>query len=500
MTSATPPSLFPYQQRVLSNWSDRRALAVLPYGSGKSRIAATLAVDHIGSDTNSTDFRVVAVVFCRPRNVGTWRREWCKWYPQVQVFTTDTLEALEQQLQDDAVAGTFTPTVLLVPHHQMRTQFEGLMRFIRTWSPGSLILDESTRIKYPKTQMTERAIQLSESAAPDCRRMAFTGRAMPESPENIWSQFAFVYPRANPLGSSFYGFQRKWFLKTDYGYALRLDLQHAFDALIARHTHTFTAEDHEELRRVVGDVRVQYVLEQYEESAEQRKLLDHLYTTWSLPADPQENEEAPFDTPLTEAEMVEYNHAMSILQKAQQIASGFYYTPDHTPRYLDKNPKLTLCIEVLEQLLAEDPQRRIIIWQLYEAERHMLALALQGAGIRHVFGPSEEALRVFMAGDTEGFKGPSVIVMPATITEGFNELVGADTEIFYSQSYSQEMRDQAEARIKRIGQTASTITYIDLASARLADMEVIVALQAKAFTPERARAIVRKHLTKEISQ
>src|SRR5690606_38015207 len=87
----------------------------------------------------------------------------------------------------------------------------------------------------------------------------------------------------------------------------------------------------------------------------------------------------------------------------------------------------------------------------------------------------------------------SAIIMPITVSQGFNELVGADVAVYFSNVYSQELRNQAEHRIDRLGQKFPTITHVDLCGDHMGDAEVITALQCKNFSPERANAIVNKY-------
>ena len=90
--------------------------------------------------------------------------------------------------------------------------------------------------------------------------------------------------------------------------------------------------------------------------------------------------------------------------------------------------------------------------------------------------------------------------MPAQTSQGFNELVLADTNIFFSNVYSSELRDQAEKRINRLGQTNKVIQHIDLCSPRQEDIEIVTALQTKDLTLARLNTIVRRCRNQLISE
>ena len=190
----------------------------------------------------------------------------------------------------------------------------------------------------------------------------------------------------------------------------------------------------------------------------------------------------------------EYNYILQVMQKAQQIASGFYYTRElrTTPTDLRHNPKLDLLVELITELLGEDPNRQIIIWRAYRHEDNLISDRLILHNLSHVIGPDRHALGCFAPLLTHSLTAPpSIIIMPIQTSEGFNELIGADTNIFYSNSYSQNSRAQAEARINRQGQASSIVTHIDLCTPGGADEAIVIALQSKQLTKERLTTIVR---------
>jgi hypothetical protein len=189
---------------------------------------------------------------------------------------------------------------------------------------------------------------------------------------------------------------------------------------------------------------------------------------------------------MDEVALSEYAYTMSLMTKARQISGGFYYAPDGVPIYLPKNPKRDLLVEVVQQLLEEDSARQIIVWHAFRVEKDIIWQALAHAGISTCSGPSTEALKTFVNRDA------TVITMPCSVSEGFNELVGADVNIFYSNNYSIDLREQAEARIARPGQVNPIVTHIDLCSPRQVDVDIVAALQNKSLTPERLDTIVRR--------
>jgi hypothetical protein len=325
--------------------------------------------------------------------------------------------------------------------------------------------------------------------------MILSGKPMPEAPFEIWSQYEFCYPRRNPLGQTYYTFLNRWFIKAGHDWALRLDRRDEFYQVVGRHCLEFDLRDLEEWRKVVGVNDARYLIETYEESSEQRNLLDYMYENWALPRtleilDTEDEYDDCDQGVIGDVGDIEFNYTMSLQSKARQIASGFYYTPEGDVVELRHNPKLALLGGLVEDLIREKPNRAIVVWQLYKAERPQLLDLFERIGVHAVLGPSPEALAQFAT------KAAQAIIMPATSTQGFNELVRADTNIFYSSPYSTELREQAESRLVRIGQTSEVVNHIDLCSPRLIDRDIITALQTKSLSTARLKAIFNKYASK----
>ena len=460
-------TLYEFQERLQLRLSPKRPALFTRYGSGKSWIALAYA-EYIHRKQWNRSTGSVALILCYKHNIPTWKREIAKRFPQYKVI----IDPREMSAEHTPVNGT--EHIVIFPYSRMqRGRPAVLWQYVERCRPALLIADESTALKNGRTARARNTIELTRQH--QLNRLILTGNPTPESPSEMWSQFQVAF-NANPLGASFYIFSRYFLLATDYGFVMRLDREAEFQDIVDKHSVQFTADDWDEYIKTMGQRQLQYTMEFYEPSKEQQETLEYLYRNWSLPeCDELDNE---------------YQYEIALLQKAQQISSGFYYRRDRSVHRLKDNPKLVRLIALLKQLFEEWPTRQIVIWQLYEAERPILAEALSEASISYVFGPDEEALGAF---DSDSPTRPSVIIMPAMTTQGFNELARADVDIYYSQCYSQEKRDQAEARLDRTGQRSPTVTHIDLCSSSMLDIEIVTALQSKAFTTARAKTIVNKY-------
>jgi len=129
------------------------------------------------------------------------------------------------------------------------------------------------------------------------------------------------------------------------------------------------------------------------------------------------------------------------------------------------------------------------VWRAFRAEDLMIQNALAPLGC--VIGPAESSILQFM--DDPNIH---VIVMPLACGQGLNELVKANANLFFSNVFSQESRDQAEARIVRSGQTADIVVHIDFMSPEQRDADVVAALQSKTMSKNTVVEIVRRYADK----
>jgi hypothetical protein len=381
------------------------------------------------------------------------------------------------------ITSTDAPTIMLIPYHLLRTNIDTITSIYAHRTPTHIIADESTAIKHSSTQTAKAAINLSclFAATP---RLILTGDPKPESPIEIWSQFQFAYGSHNPLGSTYYKFLKRWFVRHDYGWSLRSDLYDQFYATIETNSTWLTLDEAINIHAVTDKPYEQYVVEQYEQTDQQRHLLDVLFGEWCL-ADAQGRD-------------VNFSYTMQVYMKAQQIASGFYYMPipdgnGNEIITLASQPKVDLLIDVIDSLLQEwrssTTPRKIVVWHKFRAEQQILIPALSKYGL--LVGPDEDAIITFM-------QDPDihVILMPVDVGTSLNELsdAGADVNIFYSNDPSQEKRNQCEARLARVGNKHSMVLHIDLCSDQMRDADIVTALQSKCLTPARIATVYsREH-------
>jgi hypothetical protein len=454
--------LKPYQDTLSKRVRRDRSLISLRYGAGKTWVAL-IAIQRLISTLGDRDYGCAALWFTKNRLAGTAVDEILK-----------RSSYLPEKWED--MDGPPQPySIVVIPHTWIRTRTKEIKQLILHHKPACVTFDESTKIKSPSTKISTELHKLAgvhQTAVPKGLRLCLTGNPCPEGPHEFWSQFQFLYTYGNPLGNTYYRFLKKWFIQLDHDRVLNALTRKRFWETVKKHTLYMNKAEWAEYKREYG-LEKNYVTLTYTPSAEQIKLMKQLQNEWSLPTGDGGDEEW-------------YDYSLTVGAKALQISNGFYYSEEREVVYLKSSPKADLLCGTLEDLLNE-ASRQVIVWFHYDADRRMLIQKMQRFieyGI--AIGPSEEELHRFERGEAR------IILMPVTVSEGFNELVVADTQIFFTNTYSQEMRDQAEHRIDRLSQQSPTVTYIDLVGEGMRDDEMRIAVAAK--NPELIAHAVRSIL------
>lgn len=179
--------------------------------------------------------------------------------------------------------------------------------------------------------------------------------------------------------------------------------------------------------------------------------------------------------------------ALVLSRKLHQIASGFYIntkiTVDDNGRerndsntiFLKENPKLNLLIQTLNNI----PQgKQVIIWSPYIPAIKLIEARLTDAFGKDCFITCYEDQDAFdQVRKFENEKIPYIIANPTKMGVGQN-IQFSHYQIFFMNSYSFVLRDQAEGRQHRKGQNEK-VTVIDLVTEGTIDEIVLKALLKK---------------------
>ena len=187
------------------------------------------------------------------------------------------------------------------------------------------------------------------------------------------------------------------------------------------------------------------------------------------------------------AEEVTAKSALVLYGKLHQIAAGFYINTrilidddgsrenDSNIIVLENNPKLRLLIETLNNI---PENRQVIIWTNYVCAVEMVAKAIDKAFGKDSYitcygkQNSYDQVKLF-----ESSKRPYCVANPSKMGVGQN-IQFSNYQLFYTNSYSYVLRDQAEGRQHRQGQKEN-VTIIDLLTKDTVDELRLEALMNK---------------------
>lgn len=173
--------------------------------------------------------------------------------------------------------------------------------------------------------------------------------------------------------------------------------------------------------------------------------------------------------------------AIAARTKMKQVTSGFinvYGEPALLPP--EDNPRMEAFEEQLDSFEdASDENSQFIVWAMYDEEIRQICETLEKRGIsyRQYVGATSQPERDKAIDDFQAGRFRCFVGNPAAAGIGIT-LTAAEMAIFYSCSYDNELRQQAEDRCHRIG-TKKNVLYIDLIATDTIDEEIMRSLDNK---------------------
>lgn len=326
-----------------------------------------------------------------------------------------------------------------------------------------MAIDESTTIKNPKAKRTQSALLIGNKAI--CRRI-MTGSLVDNRPLDAYSQFDFLSHGC--LGfTSYYAFRNTYAelaeinvggrprpVKVVRGYKNINDLKNR----ISKYSFIVKKEDCLDLPPKIYQ---KYIVEL---TPEQKKLYEELKKKSMTEIKEQE---------------VTVQIVLTKLMRLHQLVCGHIKSDEGTIHEVPTN-KLSALIDIIDE---NDGQ--IIIWANYREDIQLIEKTLKKTfgenSTLTYYGDTSDTERqkakdVFRKGnDTQGVR--FLVGNPQTGGYGIT-LTGANTVIYYSNSFDAEKRNQSEDRAHRIGQT-SKVTYVDIVCKETIDEKILETLKNK---------------------
>lgn len=345
-----------------------------------------------------------------------------------------------------------------------KTMADVLHKAVERFGPDVIVIDESHRIKSPRSNVSRAAARLTRLAP---RRLILTGTVMPHSPMDVWSQWRFLEPMAftvpDPRNPAYqkpmpfgqfeerYGVLGGWQGRQLIGYQNLGEMQE----VMARNSIVVRKEDALDLPETV-DITVPVHL-----SPRERAAYDSM--------------KEQLAAVLAGGALATVPNRLAQMMRLRQITSG--YLPDDSgvmQRVGDS--KVTAAVGIVCDTLAGE--NRLVVFAHFRQEIADLAAAItkhegkatvivqitgdtppkEREAIRKRFG-SDENVRIIL------------IAQMRTLSLAVNELVTASHAVYTSLSERRDDWVQSRDRLHRIGQKRS-VTFWNVLVPRSVD-EVI---------------------------
>ena len=339
-------------------------------------------------------------------------------------------------------------------HQVCIVNFEGFksqIDFLKNAGFGLVIIDESSKIKSPKSAITKTLTNFCDNVK--CVYL-LTGTPAPNHDMEYFSQVRIVDPFV--FGKSFYRHRNKYFFNPGYGFKWfpQSDMRQDFLTRLSTAMTVIKKEDVLDLPERTFNLR-EVIL-----STNERKAYKEM--AQNLVAE------------IEDEEITAYNAAVKIM-KLRQVTAGFIFNEEGTPLEIGTS-KLTELLSLLEEI----GDHQVLIWTQFQYEARMILKALAPdqpslkRGIKvlpkitcglcngTVSQDMKDAqVRLFKDG-----KFQYMVAHPRTLGHGVT-LTNANYAIYNSLSYSSEEEKQSQDRIYRKGQHNACTYYYLLAEASI---------------------------------
>jgi SNF2 family DNA or RNA helicase len=457
----------PYQKAIVEKTASMEALALfLEQGLGKTKIVLDEAtVRYLKQDIEAL------VIISRSTVLDNW------FYNEIETHLSLPVTKVYYSARNKSKMPKYTHLpkdtikILLINDGCLRAEhgFEYTKGFLQAFKAG-MIIDESTIIKNPTSQITKKVVRLGRMSV---YRRILCGEPAPQGPVDYYSQYNFLHPDILKVGTFtaykniFCEQEQVWVNGRQINKPTRnfaANAQAAFEDLVRPYT----------VRLRKSDVAIDLPPKQY------------IKRTYELPASVAtayhrlRNEFMTELTILDSSGTLTATLAMSRAIRLQQMVSGYVVADNGNEIDIESGRFQVLC-----DILEERPEgAKTIIWANFRRNIDKVYTKLEeryGPGCaRKVYGGLTDNDRQAALNDFKTLPSCQYLVAnPATAGWGIT-LTESDTAIYYSNSYNWEHRVQSEDRIHRIGQLSNTVNYYDIVAAGTVDERILEILNSKA--------------------
>ena len=389
------------------------ALLLLRMGGGKTIITLSAITELLAADIIKNVLIVAPLAVCN----NTWKSEHLGWSHTKHLDVGVATGSLGHRIKVFNAEHTIT----VVNYDTLQWVAKYLQH--QTWD--LIVLDEVTRFKNPSGKRYRAFKPFLERAK---MSWGLTGSLAADNLEDIFNPVRAIDLGA-ALGSTIGPFRREYFTKATFGF----DMIPGSAPLVAgKIAHLCYQPDPAVYQSQLPEIVVQR--HTFELSPECETIYSDLCTEFVAEVKDQ---------------VIDVASAGVLVNKLQQVASGFLYNEDGEAIVIDDYDRLDL----LRELLAQAEGEPVLIWYWYECTGAML----RSMGYVDLL-PNLDA---WNRGEI-----PVAIAHPRSGGHGINAQAGGSRMIWYEHTWSAEERAQAIARLHRQGQKSQTVYVHDICGER----------------------------------
>lgn len=338
-------------------------------------------------------------------------------------------------------------TVFLVNFDGIKNIFNELVQA----DMDCIIVDESTKIKSPKTERTQVLWKLSQSID---RRAVMTGFPITENLCDIYAQIKFL-DQGETFGNSYYAFVNRYFSKI----AFKVLPKSFANKEILKKIKPFCIRVSGSALKLPPKVYKEVAIEL---TATQKRLLDEFNDTFQL-----EFGKVKIDT----------QYIFSLINKSLQICDGFVTDEKKNTAAIPTN-KDTALLEVLDEI--DIKHNKVIIWAAFRFSVAKIEKILVRLGYRvlTLTGSTKNVDKVI---NTFQHKSQfNILIATQKKAAESITLTACNHAIYYSNNWSYDLRANSEARIYRKGsERHKHVVYTDLVTQDSVENNVLQCLKKK---------------------
>ncbi len=416
----------PYQQIALDHLAEHRRCALFA-GMGMGKTVTTLTfLDCLYGAMGETRPTLVLAPLRVARS--TWPNEVAKWEHLSGLEVTPVVGTPKER-----AAALFRTVPIFTMNYDNLPWLVDYFQH-RPWPFGTIIADESTRLKNFRTrQGGVRAQALAKHAHKDIKRwINLTGTPAPNGLKDLWGQTWFL-DQGQRLGRNYSAFEQRWFAyrRVQDAISKRVDIQ-----------TVILPNAHEEIHSRLADLCLSINPKDWFDLKEPIVTNIEVELPKSVRARYREFERELF-TVLQDKDISAANAATKTM-KCLQFANGAVYTEAGSTEYIEVHDEK---LQALESIIEEAAGAPVMVAYHFQSDL---------ARVQRAF-PQARVLDTDPRTESEWNAGriPLLLAHPASAGHGLNLQDGGNILVYFSHWWDQEQRSQILERIGPVRQLQS---------------------------------------------